>query len=166
MLSLTPAAGFRAVMDAERLGFREGSFVVAMFVLFHLPDPLAGLRESDSANRAAVEAGSRAGIELRESPGVPLTPEVTAGADLVVTFGCSVDDVVGDVLVEDWALVDDDGQPLRDYDQIRDGIRSRVEILAERLSDGPAAFLGRGPSPDKYRSALSDDLRKRGLAHR
>ena len=95
-----------------------------------------------------------------------LTPEVTAGADLVVTFGCSVDDVVGDVLVEDWALVDDDGQPLRDYDQIRDGIRSRVEILAERLSDGPAAFLGRGPSPDKYRSALSDDLRKRGLAHR
>lgn len=100
----------------------------------------AGTEPSESANRAAVEAGSRAGIELREGPGVRLTPEVAAEADLVVTFGCGVDDAVGDVPVEDWALVDDDGKPLRDYDQIRDAIKGRVENLAERLTDGGATL--------------------------
>jgi arsenate reductase (thioredoxin) len=87
----------------------------------------AGTEPSDSANPAAVAAGSRAAIELREGPGVRLTPEVAAGADLVVTFGCGVDD---------WALVDDDGKPLRDYDQIRDAIKGRVENLADGLTDG------------------------------
>ena len=100
----------------------------------------AGTEPSESANPAAVKAGSRGGIELREGPGVRLTPEVAAGADLVVTFGCGVDGSVGDVPVEDWALADGDGKPLRDYDQIRDAIKGRVESLAERLTDGGATL--------------------------
>ena len=94
----------------------------------------AGTEPTDSANPAAVEAGSRAGIELREGSGVPLTSEVTEGAELVVTFGCGVDSVAGDVPVEDWALVDDAGRPLRDYDEIRDAIKDRVDVLVERLT--------------------------------
>jgi SAM-dependent methyltransferase len=47
MLQLAPAGFPRAVMDAVNLGFREESFdaVVMAFVLFHLPDPSAGLAE-------------------------------------------------------------------------------------------------------------------------
>lgn len=47
MLALGPANALRAVMDAERLAFRPQSFdaALAMFIVFHLPNPLAGLRE-------------------------------------------------------------------------------------------------------------------------
>ena len=47
MLRRASAESPRAVMDAERLAFSDGAFdaVLAMFVLFHLPDPAAGLRE-------------------------------------------------------------------------------------------------------------------------
>lgn len=47
MLSRGPAAAPRVVMDAEQLALKGGSFDVAlaMFVLFHLPDPEVGIRE-------------------------------------------------------------------------------------------------------------------------
>lgn len=47
MLRHGPADCHRAVMDAERLAFRDSVFdaALAMFVLFHLPDPARGLKE-------------------------------------------------------------------------------------------------------------------------
>jgi SAM-dependent methyltransferase len=47
MLKLAPREFSIAVMDATRLGFAAGSFDIGIlaFVLFHLPDPLSGLRQ-------------------------------------------------------------------------------------------------------------------------
>lgn len=47
MLRRAPADARVAVMDAEALGFRDEVFdaVVALFMLFHLHDPVGGLRE-------------------------------------------------------------------------------------------------------------------------
>jgi arsenate reductase len=93
----------------------------------------AGTTPGDSANPAAVEAAAEKGLSLREGPGVVLTPEAAANADVVVTFGCDVGGIAPDANVEDWALTDDSGAPLKDYGRIRDAIAARVEDLAKRL---------------------------------
>lgn len=47
MLRTAPAEALRVVMDGEDLAFKDESFdtALAMFVLFHLPDPHAALQE-------------------------------------------------------------------------------------------------------------------------
>jgi ubiquinone/menaquinone biosynthesis C-methylase UbiE len=59
MIARAPRAYGRAVMDATRLGLRDGSVDAAVmaFVLFHLPDPLDGLTET----RRALRSGGRIG---------------------------------------------------------------------------------------------------------
>ena len=93
----------------------------------------AGTTPGDSANPAAVEALAEKGLSLREGPGVALTLEEAAEAEVVVTFGCDVGDIAPEANVEDWALTDESGQPLKDYGSIRDAIAARVEELAKRL---------------------------------
>lgn len=93
----------------------------------------AGTEPSDSVNPAAVEAGAVAGIEVVAGPGVPLSSEVVAGADLVITFGCGVGGLESDAPVEDWQLLDESGRTPEDYDGIRDAITQRVDELIGRL---------------------------------
>lgn len=93
----------------------------------------AGTTPGDSANPAAVEALAEKGLTLREGPGVALTPDAAAAADLVVTFGCDVGGIAPDAPVEDWSLTDESGRPLKDYGDIRDAIFQRVDDLAKRL---------------------------------
>lgn len=47
MVRLVDERYMRAVMDAQALGFRDETLsgVIAMFVLFHLPDPADGIAE-------------------------------------------------------------------------------------------------------------------------
>ena len=93
----------------------------------------AGTEPGDSANPAAVEAAAAAEITVPPGPGVALTGETVAGADLIVTFGCDVGHLGAEVATEDWALSDEDGQPLKDYNDVRDAITQRVDELMERL---------------------------------
>lgn len=59
-----------AVTDAQRLGIRSGTIdvVVAIFVLFHLPEPSSGLREG---YRVLREGGTLGIVTWGRDPGLP-----------------------------------------------------------------------------------------------
>ena len=77
-----------------------------------------------------VKAITELGLDpSREFP-KPLTDEVVAAADVVITMGC------GDACplyplkrYEDWPIEDRDGQPIERVREIRDAIRARVHRL-------------------------------------
>jgi SAM-dependent methyltransferase len=72
MLRIARARGarFLAAMDAQRLGFAPDTFDVAVcvFVLFHLSDPLAGLREVRRVLRPGAQIGA---VTWGDDPGTP-----------------------------------------------------------------------------------------------
>lgn len=60
MLARAPATYPRVVMDLERLALKDATFdaAVATFVLFHLPDPLRGVRQIAASLRAGGVFGT------------------------------------------------------------------------------------------------------------
>ncbi|MEU9075229.1 three-helix bundle dimerization domain-containing protein [Kitasatospora sp. NPDC048538] len=99
----------------------------------------AGTDPANVLDLHIAEVLREVGVEL---PGdlftKPLTEEVVAAADVVVTMGC------GDVCTLpagrrylDWAVPDPDGAPIERVRAIRDQIGSRVEALLAELTDQP-----------------------------
>ena len=101
-----------------------------------LADPaLACARSAGTAPGVRVHpevltAMREVGIDLAGVRPRLLTPELAAGAALLVTMGCGeACPFVPGLTVLDWALEDPKGQPAARVREIRDEIRGRVEAL-------------------------------------
>lgn len=90
----------------------------------------AGTQPGDRVHPEVVQVMQEEGIDLREAHPQQLTPELAAGAQLLITMGCGDEcPYVPGLRRDDWPLEDPKGQPIERVRAIRDDIRARVEVL-------------------------------------
>ena len=93
----------------------------------------AGTRPGDRVHPEVVQVMQEEGIDLRDERPQQLTPELAAGAQLLITMGCGDEcPYVPGLRRDDWPLDDPKGQPIERVRAIRDDIRARVEALIAR----------------------------------
>jgi protein-tyrosine-phosphatase len=95
----------------------------------------AGSGIVDAVDPNVVAAMGEIGIDVSAEFTRPLTPEVLAAADVVVTMGRSVGaiDVPAGTRHLDWRVGDPSGAGIDEVRRVRDDIERRVETLAETL---------------------------------
>ncbi|KXF84847.1 arsenate reductase [Rhodococcus ruber Chol-4] len=100
----------------------------------------AGSAPIAAINPMVVEAMAELGLDLGAEFPKPLTDDVVAAADVVVTMGC------GDACAVypgkrylDWTVPDPDGQSLEVVRTIRDDVDARVRALLADLTAVPTA---------------------------
>ncbi|WP_072687439.1 arsenate reductase ArsC [Rhodococcus marinonascens] len=94
----------------------------------------AGSAPIDAIAPIVIEAMGEFGIDLGSEFPKPLTDDVVAAADVVVSMGCGeACPVYPGKRYLDWTLDDPDGQPIEDVRRIRDDIDSRVRELLGQL---------------------------------
>jgi arsenate reductase len=96
----------------------------------------AGTAPSSQINPVVVEAMREKGFDISKRSPRLLTLDMINEASLVVTMGCSVEEVCPKPMLAqmqkklvDWALQDPNGQPLEIVRTIRDEIERRVSAL-------------------------------------
>jgi len=100
----------------------------------------AGTEPAAHVHPVVLTAMAESGIDLSAAIPMPLTYELAAGADLLVTMGCGeACPVVPGLRTEDWALDDPAGRPLDDVRRVRDAIERRVRALVVREGVGVAS---------------------------
>ena len=91
----------------------------------------APANEIDPAVGAVME---EIGVDADKSFPKPLTEEVVAAADVVVTMGCGdACPVFPGIRYLDWDVPDPHGRPIEDVREIRDAIEQRVMSLMDEL---------------------------------
>ena len=99
----------------------------------------AGTAPTGEVEPAVVSALAEVGIDAADAFPKPLTEEVVAGADVVVTMGCGdACPVVPGRRYLDWELADPRGADPETVRRIRDDIDARVQALAAELVTTPA----------------------------
>ena len=99
----------------------------------------AGTEPGSHVHPVVVDVMREAGIDLGGAHPRKLTPELAAGATLLVTMGCGEScPVVPGLRREDWALPDPKGRPPEEVRAIRDEIRRHVADLIARTGVGRA----------------------------
>ena len=94
----------------------------------------AGSQPGETINPAVIEAMTEIGVDMSEEFPKPLTDEVVAAADVVITMGCGdACPIYPGKRYEDWVLDDPAGQDLATVRRIRDEIDAKVEALIGRL---------------------------------
>ncbi|MFZ2177989.1 MAG: arsenate reductase ArsC [Rhodococcus sp. (in: high G+C Gram-positive bacteria)] len=95
----------------------------------------AGSAPLHSINPTVIEAMAEIGLDLGAEYPKPLTDDVVAAADVVVSMGCGdACPVYPGKRYLDWALDDPDGQPLEVVRAIRDDLDARVRQLLRELT--------------------------------
>ena len=96
----------------------------------------AGTLPSAQVNPTVVVAMRERGIDLSSKTPKILTPEMLTRASLVVTMGCSVQEVCPRPMLAqmrkklvDWALDDPKGKPIEEVRRIRDEIEKKVRAI-------------------------------------
>jgi arsenate reductase len=93
----------------------------------------AGTDPGSRVHPEVVTAMSEVGFDLSVAPTTKLTPELAAGASMLITMGCGDQcPVVPGLKRDDWPLEDPKGKSVEAVRAIRDEIRSRVQQLVER----------------------------------
>ncbi len=90
----------------------------------------AGTNPGERVHPEVVVAMRELGIDLADVKPQKLTPELTAGASVLVTMGCGDEcPWIADIHREDWPLQDPKGQPVETVRAIRDDIARRVAAM-------------------------------------
>ncbi len=99
----------------------------------------AGTRPADRIHPEVVQAMREVGIALDGMTPRLLTPELAAGADVLVTMGCGeACPFVPGLRRLEWNLPDPHAQPMTRVREIRDEVRARVAdfVGRERVGRG------------------------------
>jgi len=95
----------------------------------------AGTNPADRVHPEVVAVMREVGIDLSAATPRKLTPDLAAGAHMLITMGCGDEcPVVPGVRRDDWPLEDPKGRSLDEVQDIRDEIRDRVANLLRRES--------------------------------
>jgi protein-tyrosine-phosphatase len=98
-----------------------------------------GTNPADSVHEGVVEVMQEDGIDLSDRTPREITFDELQEADIVITMGCSAEDVCPATWSgesRDWDLDDPHGQPLDAIHATRDEIRDRVaDLFAELEAD-------------------------------
>jgi arsenate reductase (thioredoxin) len=90
----------------------------------------AGTEPAERVHPEVKAVMEELGIDLSEARPQKLTPELAAGANLLITMGCGeACPVVPGVRRDDWPFPDPKGQSRERAREIRDAIRKRVGEL-------------------------------------
>lgn len=93
----------------------------------------AGTAPGERVHPEVVEVMREAALDLSGAQPRKLTPDLTKGAELLVTMGCGDEcPFVPGMRRDDWPLEDPKGKPRERVRAIRDDIRERVAALIER----------------------------------
>lgn len=109
----------------------------------------AGTNPGERVHPEVVDVMQEAGIDLAAARPQRLTPELAAGAQLLVTMGCGDEcPYVPGLRRDDWPLEDPKGKPTARVREIRDEIHGRVRTLLTREGWGVPVAVRRARPAD------------------